>query len=254
MQHRLADQRAAGLDRRLDVGRRHVLAGGVDDQLLLAVDDLAGTRPRRSRRCRRCAASRRSRSPRRSSRAGCGSPIITNSPRTSTSPSSASLISTPGAGRPDGPDLDRAGAVARAGAAGLRHPPQLGQLDPERVEELQHLDRRRRGADVDGHRLVEPEHRAEPGEHTSRRPRRPAPRARAGTGSPRWRSRTRSIEAAIASSTGLRCSSGWAASIVSSPALSFSQIRGTAKNQVGWTCGRYERTSRGFGQQVIVPA
>ena len=37
---RLADERARGLERGLDVGRRHVLAGGVDDDLLLAVDDL----------------------------------------------------------------------------------------------------------------------------------------------------------------------------------------------------------------------
>ena len=37
---------------------------------------------------------------------------------------------------------------------------------------------------------------------------------------------------------GSRCSSGRLASIVSSPALSFSQMRGTAKNQVGRTCGR----------------
>ena len=60
----------------------------------------------------------------------------------------------------------------------------------------------------------------------------------AGTGSPACRRRTRWSDAAIASSTGLRCSSGCAACIVSSPALSFSQIRGTAKNQVGRTCGR----------------
>ena len=36
---RLADQRRGALQRRLDVRRRHVLAGGADDQLLLAVDD-----------------------------------------------------------------------------------------------------------------------------------------------------------------------------------------------------------------------
>jgi hypothetical protein len=36
---RLADQRARRLDARLDVRGRHVLAGCVDDQLLLAVDD-----------------------------------------------------------------------------------------------------------------------------------------------------------------------------------------------------------------------
>ena len=35
-----------------------------------------------------------------------------------------------------------------------------------------------------------------------------------------------------------RCSSGWPASIVSRPALSFSQMRGTAKNQLGRTSGR----------------
>ncbi len=40
MHARLADQRAPALDRRLDVRRGHVLARGVDDQLLLAVDDL----------------------------------------------------------------------------------------------------------------------------------------------------------------------------------------------------------------------
>ena len=62
------------------------------------------------------------------------------------------------------------------------------------------------------------------------------------------------MAAATASCTGRRCSSGWAACIVSSPALSFSQMRGTAKNHVGRTWGRYESTSRGFGQQVIVPA
>ena len=45
-------------------------------------------------------------------------------------------------------------------------------------------------------------------------------------------------DAAIACSICARCSSGAAARIASSPALSFSQIRGTAKNQVGCTRGR----------------
>ena len=36
----LADQRPGALELGLDVRRRHVLAGGVDDELLLAVDDL----------------------------------------------------------------------------------------------------------------------------------------------------------------------------------------------------------------------
>jgi hypothetical protein len=75
-----------------------------------------------------------------------------------------------------------------------------------------------------------------------------------GTGSPRWRSRTRSSDASIAAWIWARCSSGAFDCIASSPALSFSQIRGTAKNHVGRTWGRNETTSRGFGQQVIVPA
>ena len=59
-----------------------------------------------------------------------------------------------------------------------------------------------------------------------------------GTGSPRCSSRTFSSASASASCVAARCSAGAAASICSSPALSFSQIRGTAKNQVGRTSGR----------------
>ena len=45
-------------------------------------------------------------------------------------------------------------------------------------------------------------------------------------------------------------SSGSAASIVSRPALSFSQMRGTAKNQLGRTSGRYaERPCAGRGSR-----
>ena len=51
-----------------------------------------------------------------------------------------------------------------------------------------------------------------------------------------------------------RASSGWAPSIVSSPALSFSQMRGTAKNHVGCTCGSTSTMRRGSGQVVIVQA
>ena len=46
------------------------------------------------------------------------------------------------------------------------------------------------------------------------------------------------IDALRASSIGRRCSSGWAACMASSPAFSFSQILGTAKNQLGRTWGR----------------
>ena len=43
-----------------------------------------------------------------------------------------------------------------------------------------------------------------------------------------------------------------AATPASSAAFSFSQMRGTAKNQVGCTSGRYATTWRGSGQQVVV--
>jgi len=59
-----------------------------------------------------------------------------------------------------------------------------------------------------------------------------------GTGSPRWSRRTRRVAACSASRTGRLCSSGWAACSASRPAFSFSQIRGTAKNQFGRTWGR----------------
>ena len=82
--------------------------------------------------------------------------------------------------RPDGADLHRAGRVDRAEAAGLRHPPQLRQRDADGVEEDEHVARRRRRAGVDGDRLVQAEHRAQPARTGSRRPpRRAARRPRA---------------------------------------------------------------------------
>ena len=68
------------------------------------------------------------------------------------------------------------------------------------------------------------------------------------------RSRTACSEASSAPSTSARASSGCAPSIVSRPALSFSQMRGTAKNHVGWTCGSNSTIRRGSGQVVIVSA
>ena len=59
-----------------------------------------------------------------------------------------------------------------------------------------------------------------------------------GTGSPACSSSTLRIAASSAACAGSRCSSGWPESIASRPALSFSQIRGTAKNHVGLTSGR----------------
>ena len=60
----------------------------------------------------------------------------------------------------------------------------------------------------------------------------------AGTGRPACTSRTRSTDAAIASSIGRRASSGALASRASRPDLIFSQMRGTAKKKAGRTFGR----------------
>ncbi len=76
----------------------------------------------------------------------------------------------------------------------------------------------------------------------------------AGTSSPACSRRSFFSAAWSASSTGLRCSSSWPATIASSPALSFSQMRGTAKNQFGWTSGRNCTIVRGSGQAVTCPA
>src|SRR5205085_3632634 len=64
----------------------------------------------------------------------------------------------------DRPDSHRAGPIARAGATGLGHSPKLRELDAQRVEELDHLDRRGSRPDVHRGELVEPEHRSEVGE------------------------------------------------------------------------------------------
>ena len=142
------------------------LPAGVDDQLLLAVDDLhvavvvdlgdvAGVQPavgvdrlaRSSRgRCgSRASRSRRARAARRPRRASARRPA---------------------AAVPQVPMRMRAGRVDRRAPDELGHPPQLADRQPERLEVVEHLDRRRRRA------AAEP---ARPG------------RARAAPGSPRLR-------------------------------------------------------------------
>ena len=69
-----------------------------------------------------------------------------------------------------------------------------------------------------------------------------------GTSSPACSARTFASEASSPFSAGMRCSSGRLASIASRPALSFSKIRGTAKNHVGLTLGRYSAILRGSAQ------
>ena len=141
---RLADQRA-GLERGFEVGRRDVLAARGDDELLLAVDDLqvavvveladvAGVEPAvgvehlgRLLGCVR------------------GSPRNTLPPRQSTSPSSAEHAPRrPGSrGRPCRPDAERR---PRHRPARLGEAVDLRERHAERAEELEDLERDRRGA------------------------------------------------------------------------------------------------------------
>ena len=106
-----------------------------------------------------------------------------------------------------------------------------------RVEELEHLDGRRRRADVDRDGLVESEHRPQVREHLG-----------VGLGDGLLELLGNRL-AALQQSHALDCGFerrldggplllGSPACIASSPALSFSQMRGTAKNHVGRTCGR----------------
>jgi hypothetical protein len=69
-----------------------------------------------------------------------------------------------GKGGAHGADARRPGRVQRGHRGGLRHPPQLEDLDPQREEELEHLGGRGRGARDEELRLVEPEPLADPGE------------------------------------------------------------------------------------------
>ena len=129
------------------------------------------------------------------------------------------------------------------------------------MEELEHLDRGRRGADVDRDDLVETEMGAEPAEHALLHLGRGCGDLLrdllAGLLEP-GPSRSRP---ASPSGPAACCSSGRLSSMVSSPAFSFSQIRGTAKNQVGRTVGqerddlarvRADRTCTPDHRQVVV--
>ena len=120
---------------------------------------------------------------------------------TSTSPSLSSLISHARRRRPDRADLDLVARVDAAGAAGLAHAPQLGERQPDRVEELEHLDGRRSGADVDRLDLVEAEHRAQPGEDLLVGALRPARRARRAPARPPVRGAPSEAHASSAAST-----------------------------------------------------
>ena len=159
-----ADQRARRLDPALDVGGRHVLARRVDDQLLLAVDDrqvpvlvegadVARLQPAVGRE-------RVARQPRlvavagEHARAAELDLVVLRQPDLDA-----------GHGRPDGADLDPLGRVAGADRVGLAHAPQLAEREPDRVEELDHLARARRRADVERLQRVHAELVSQRGEH-----------------------------------------------------------------------------------------
>ncbi len=65
----------------------------------------------------------------------------------------------------DGADLRAPARIRGRDARQLRHPPDLGDRDVDRVEELQHVARRRRGAGEVRPRPVEAERRAQRREH-----------------------------------------------------------------------------------------
>src|SRR5213592_4517594 len=139
----LPDERALLLDRALDVRRRHVLAGAVDDELLLAIDDLevavlvahgdvAGMEPpvlvdRLTRALGILAVVRQDAGPSNQDLAIVGE-----------------LDLDAGDRGPDRAELDARGRVARAQQA-LRHSPELGDRHTDGMEELQHGVRRRSG-------------------------------------------------------------------------------------------------------------
>src|SRR5215211_651182 len=159
---RLAHQRDL-LQPRLDVGRREVLTRRRDDELLLAVDDLQVTVVVEL-----------------ADVAGLEETVLGHGLRGLVGQVAVALhhdgpldqhLAVLGeldvdarAGRTHAADLDPLARVARARARRLRHPPQLGQRDAEGVEELDHLGRRRRGADVARLELVEAEMLAQVGE------------------------------------------------------------------------------------------
>ena len=126
--------------------------------------------------------------------------------------------------------------------------PHTSQRQADRGEELEHLDRRRRGADVTVLDLVEAELGAQGAKICS---------SAAATSLGELRGHLLAALLAGAPSTAAASAAlvlgalllGLAASIASRAALSFSQMRGTAKNQVGRTSGRRRAPGAGRGSR-----
>src|SRR5437660_1376066 len=162
--NRLPDQRAGGLQLGLDVGRRHVLAGRVDDQLLLAVDDL-----QEAVLIELADVAGQQEAVLVERLLGLLGLVAVALHHHAAADEHLAVVREldldSRSRRAHGPDLDVLGAVAGAGAAGLGHPPQLRERKPDRVEELDHLARGGCSADVERLDLVEPEARADLREH-----------------------------------------------------------------------------------------
>ena len=170
------------------------------------------------------------------------------SPLTWTSPSSASRISTPGSGGPTVPSLTFSGGLTVAAP----HVSDMPQSSPTGIPIAWKNSRTSIGVGA-APTLTET---------ASSRPRclrRPANIASSAIGGALGDGLGNLLPALLAlgpwrspparpCSAGPRCSSGRLAIIVSRPALSFSQTRGTAKNQVGRTVGRKSMIVRGSGQ------
>ena len=172
------------------------------------------------------------------------------SPRTRISPSSASRISTPGIGGPTVPSRICSGGHERGDRGRLGHPPHLADRNPDRGEELEHLEWARRGADhvplgSDRARAC-----ARIFENTARRPLARVRQVR-GTVSPLLGVHLAQPELDRLL-RGRRCSSGSASIPASSAALSFSHTRGTAPKNVGWASATWANTCVTSGQQVTV--
>ena len=238
------------LERRLDVRRRHVLAGRVDDQLLLAVDDrevavlvdladVAGVQPAVGvERLGGLA------------RAGCGSRSSRRRERISSSPSSAELDLDARRGRPDGADLDPARAGCTAPAPQVSDMPHSSASGMPMAWKNTSTSRGVGAAPtLTAIDLVEAEHRAQPGEQLARRPRRRVAARSSGTGSPACSSSTFCIAASSQRAVALARSSRWRQAAPPGPALSFSQMRGTAKNHVGLHLRQVARRSRAGSAQ-----
>src|SRR5204863_8487105 len=133
------DQWAGRLENTLDVGRGHVLAGGVDDQLLLAVDDgqvpvlvegadVAGVQPavgvdRIRGSLGLVAVARHHDLAAHQHLAVVGQAQLDAGDRGS-----------------DGPDLDALRRIDRGDAGQLGHTPQLADVDPDGGKELEYLN------------------------------------------------------------------------------------------------------------------